>query len=112
MTGSIDAGALHLEFSGDIWYWRGPAPFHFISVPPDTSAAVLALASEVTYGWGMIPVRVRLGSSVWDTALWPKDGHYVVPIKDAVRRAEGLATGDIAAVELVVSPSSRRGRGR
>jgi hypothetical protein len=112
MTGAIDAGALQLEFSGEIWYWRGPAPYHFISVPADASAAVHAVASEVTYGWGMIPVQVRLGSSVWDTALWPKDGLYVVPIKDAVRRAEGLATGDIAAVELVVAPSGRRGRGR
>jgi hypothetical protein len=103
------AGALGLEFSGEIWYWRGPAPFHFISVPDDASAAVRAVASEVTYGWGMIPVRVRLGSSVWDTALWPKDGRYVVPIKDAIRRAERLAVGDTAEVELVVSPSRPAG---
>ena len=111
MTSQL-AGGLGLEFSGEIWYWRGPAPFHFISVPDDAVAAVHAVASEVTYGWGMIPVRVRLGSSVWDTALWPKDGRYVVPVKDAVRRAEGLAVGDSAEVQLVVSPSRRRGSNR
>ena len=29
----------------------------------------------------------------WKTSLWPKDGGYIVPIKDDVRRAEGLELG-------------------
>jgi hypothetical protein len=108
----MDLEALELDFTGDVWYWRGPSPFHFVTVPPDQADLLHGLSSIVTYGWGMIPVRVRLGSSVWATALWPKDGRYVVPIKDAVRRAEGLAPGDIAALQVVVSPSRRRRRDR
>jgi hypothetical protein len=94
--------ALELDFAGELWYWRGPAPYHFVTVPPDAARAIHAVAADVTYGWGMIPVKVRIGESAWETALWPKDGGYVVPIKDAFRKAEGLALGDTVAVELAV----------
>jgi hypothetical protein len=53
----------------------------------------------------MIPVEVRIGTTKWKTALWPKDGNYVLPIKDRVRMAERLELGDDVTVELeVVSP--------
>ena len=93
---------LRIEFAGEIWLWRGPAPYHFITVPDDGCADLRAIASVVSYGWGMIPATVRIGRTVFETALWPKDGRYVVPIKDVVRAAEALALGDIAAVELTV----------
>jgi hypothetical protein len=54
----------------------------------------------------MIPASVRIGESVWKTALWPKDGGYVVPIKDEFRKAEGLVLGDSAAVQLIVPPDA------
>lgn len=54
------------------------------------------------YGWGMIPVRVRLGGTEWTTAMFPKDGAYVVPIKDAARRSDGLAADDVVTVALTV----------
>jgi len=56
----------------------------------------------VTYGWGMIPVQVRIGQTSWKTSLWPKDGLYVVPIKDSVRRAEDLYEGDEVTIQLEV----------
>jgi Domain of unknown function (DUF1905) len=99
-TGNPDA--LELSFSGELWYWRGPAPYHFVTAPRDAASAIQAVAAKVTYGWGMVPVRVRIGNSVWATALWPKDGGYVVPIKDAFRKSEGLALGDVVAVQLTV----------
>ena len=102
VVGASRAAALELTFSGELWYWRGPAPYHFITVPPDAAAAIRAIASGVTYGWGMIPARVTIGNSAWTTALWPKDGGYVVPIKDAYRKSEGLALGDMVAVRLTV----------
>ena len=98
----MDADLLNLRFSGELWQWRGPAPFYFITVPEDASALVRELSTIVTYGWGMIPVRVRIGETVWETSLFPKDGRYVVPIKDVVRRAEGLVEGDMVALELAI----------
>ena len=91
------------EFSGEIWYWRGPAPFHFVTVPDRQSDEIKEISGFVTYGWGMIPVRVRIEKTEWKTALWPKDGRYIVPIKDAVRKAEELELGDTVTIRLEVS---------
>jgi hypothetical protein len=93
---------VEFEFTGEIWHWRGPAPFHFVTVPEEQAADIQALSSDVTYGWGMIPVQVRLGGTAWKTSLFPKDGGYVLPLKDAVRRAESVELGDTIEVELTV----------
>jgi Domain of unknown function (DUF1905) len=93
---------MRLEFSGEISYWRGPAPFYFVAVPSDGCREIRTIASAVTYGWGVIPVTVRIGGTVWTTSLFPKDGGYLVPIKDAVRRAEGLALGDEPTLALTI----------
>ena len=55
----------------------------------------------LTYGWGVIPVQVRIGDTEWETSLFPKDGCYLVPLKDRVRRAEGLDEGDEVTVYMV-----------
>ena len=93
---------MDLEFSGELWFWRGPSPYHFITVPDEESAELHAAAALVTYGWGMIPVAARIGGTGWTTSLFPKDGGYVVPVKDLVRNAEGLEVGDVVTVRLVV----------
>ncbi|MGN6302908.1 MAG: DUF1905 domain-containing protein [Angustibacter sp.] len=93
---------MQLRFSGEVWHWRGPAPYHFVSVPDAESDQLGAVAPLVSYGWGMVPVAVRLGRTRWTTALWPKDGGYVVPLKDAVRRAEQVEVGDVVTVDLTV----------
>jgi hypothetical protein len=93
---------VNLEFSGEIWPWRGPAPHHFITVPEEESNALHAASSSVTYGWGMIPVTAQIGSTRWTTSLFPKDGGYVVPVKASVRAAERLSIGDVVAVRLTV----------
>ena len=85
---------MEFEFSGEVFEWRGPSPFHFVRVPDDVAVEIRAVSSLVSYGWGVIPARVRIGSTGWTTSLFPKDGGYLVPIKDAVRHAEGLAVGD------------------
>jgi hypothetical protein len=91
-----------IEFSGAIWYWRGPAPFYFVTVPDGESRELKAVSGFVTYGWGMIPVIARIGQAEWKTALFPKDGRYLVPLKDSVRRAETLSEGDTVTVQLEV----------
>jgi len=93
---------MRIEFSGELWYWRGPAPHYFVSVPEEHCAALKGVLGLVTYGWGMIPVRVRLGNSEWQTSLFPKDGRYLVPIKARVRQAEQLTEGEAVALRLDV----------
>jgi hypothetical protein len=60
------------------------------------------VASLVTYGWGAIPVSVRIGETAWTTSLFPRNGRYLLPLKDAVRMAEDLALGDTVDVELII----------
>jgi hypothetical protein len=91
---------MDLEFTGEIIHWRGPAPFHFITVPDEESAAIEAVSSLVTYGWGAIPVKAHIGRTDFKTSLFPKGDLYLVPIKDAVRRAETLMLGDEVTVHL------------
>jgi hypothetical protein len=91
---------MDLEVTGEIWHWRGPAPFHFVTVPPEPAAAIRDVAALVSYGWGVIPVSVRLGATTFTTSLFPKDGGYLVPLKDAVRAAEGVALGDVVTMHL------------
>ena len=91
---------MDLEFHGEIIHWRGPSPFHFVTVPEEQSAAIEAVSSLVTYGWGAIPVKARIGRTDFKTSLFPKGDLYLVPIKDAVRRAEGLMLGDTVTVQL------------
>ena len=94
---------MELAFSGELWFWRGPAPWHFVTVPDEEAAAIEVISPAVTYGWGMIPVTVRVGGSEWTTSLWPKDGGYIVPLKAWVRRAEDLEVGDSVDVRLTVA---------
>ena len=94
---------MELAFHGELWFWRGPAPWHFVSVPDAECAALEAVAPVVTYGWGMIPVTARIGDSEWTTSLWPKNGGYIVPVKAWVRDAERLDIGDDVEVRLTVA---------
>jgi hypothetical protein len=91
-----------IEFKGKIWFWQGPAPWFFVTVPAKQSRNLKAVLSLVTYGWGMIPAIVRIGKTEWTTSLFPKDGRYIVPIKASVRKAENLEEGDQVTVRLEI----------
>lgn len=93
---------MELEFSGEVFSWRGPAPYHFVRVPPDEAEQIQEMAAAVTYGWGMVPVAVTVGDTTVTTSLWPKDGSYVVPLKDAIRTPEGIALDDVVTVRLTI----------
>lgn len=97
------AGGMDLKFSGEIWFWKGPAPWYFVTVPEDDCGALEATSAFVTYGWGMIPVAAQIGETQWTTSLFPKDGQYIVPIKASVRKAERLDQGDTVTVRLNVN---------
>ena len=91
-----------IEFDGVIFYWRGPAPWFYVAVPESHSRDIKAISEFVTYGWGVIPVRARIGKTTFKTSLFPKDGLYLVPIKVSVRKAEKLEEGDTVTLQLEV----------
>ncbi len=65
---------MNIEFDGKIWFWQGPAPWYFVTVPAKQCRDLKAISGFVTYGWGMIPANVRIGKTEWKTSLFPKDG--------------------------------------
>lgn len=91
-----------MEWTGQVWYWKGPAPHFFLTVPPSESREIKVVANRVTYGWGMVPVRARIGTTEFTTAMFEKDGGYVLPVKLAVRKSEGIEEGDTVAVEIEI----------
>lgn len=95
--------------SGVVFEWRGPAPYHFLAIGGDVADAIRHRSVEVSYGWGMIPVSCRAGSTAFTTSLWPKGDEYYLPLKDAVRAAEHIVLGDHLAVDLSVAGLPERG---
>lgn len=93
---------MNFTFTASVWEWRGPAPYHFVSVPLEIAQEIKELASAVTYGWGMIPVDGKIGNTSFTTSLWAKNGTYAVPLKDALRKAEGISLNDTVSVELTL----------
>lgn len=93
---------MEIEFTGEIFPWHGPSPFHFIAVPRAECVTLKEKWSFASYGWGMIPVTARIGDTEYMTSLFPKNGGYLVPVKDVVRNAEELDDGDAVSVLLAI----------
>lgn len=93
---------MQCTFAGPVFEWRGPAPHHFVEVPPDVADEIASIAKEVSYGWGVIPATVVLGGTTFTTSLFPREDGYLVPIKVAVRRAEHVDVGDVVELELTI----------
>ncbi|MBS1702097.1 MAG: DUF1905 domain-containing protein [Armatimonadetes bacterium] len=91
-----------LEFEAEAIWWRGPAPFVFLPIPAKESAEIKSISSQVTYGWGCIPVTVTIGETEYTTSLFPKDGIYLVPVKVVVQKAEGVKVGDVVSATVEV----------
>jgi Domain of unknown function (DUF1905) len=94
--------AMQLSFTTKVITWRGPAPFFYAPLPAEEAEAVRLVASAVTYGWGVIPVRATLNGLTFTTSLFPKDGTYLVPLKAAVRKPFDIGDGDTISLELVL----------
>jgi len=52
---------MELKISGEVWYWRGPSPFYFVTVPKKQGEKIKEIASLVTYGWGGNPCYRKVG---------------------------------------------------
>ncbi len=90
------------RFEAPVIYWRGPAPHVFARLPAEAAAGIRALGPGVSYGWGCVPVSATIAGVAFTTALIPKDGTYLLPLKVAVRRQLGLVEGEDVRVEMRV----------
>ena len=100
-----------LSFTGSLWCWRGAGggAWHFVTI---TGAAAESLAGTALMrrlegagrGFGSLRVSATVGTTTWQTSVFPQkqeDGAaWLLPVKAAVRRAEGLVEGDPIALWL------------
>ncbi len=88
-------------FEVPLWRWREGA-WHFVTVPAAVSDEIDEVVGDATGGFGSVRVEVSVGGSVWRTSLFPSTEQqaFVLPVKKAVRSAEGLAEGESATVTV------------
>ena len=98
---------VRFQFEATVIEWRGPSPYFYAPVPADVAAELRSLSRAVSYGWGVIPVAAELGGVPFKTSLFPKDGGYLLPLKDAVRRRAAVTAGDTVAIEMTLADVER-----
>jgi hypothetical protein len=101
MTADADPLA-EIAFEAQVVHWRGPSPYFFAVLPDAAAEEVRRVARAASYGWGVVPVEARLADTAFTTSLFPRDGGYLLPLKDAVRRAAAVTAGDRVAVAMTV----------
>jgi hypothetical protein len=91
-------------FTSKIWLYPGNAAWHFVTVPKDMSEQVTKKYKHMKRGFGSLKVVATIGKTSWDTSIFPdsRSGTYLLPIKLAVRKKEGLAMEDMVTVALSV----------
>lgn len=93
-----------VDFEAELWIWdaRRLDNWTFVSLPADASEDIRELTEGQARGFGSVRVRVTVGGSVWTTSIFPdnKRGAYVLPVKRAVRKAEGLDAGEVVTVSV------------
>lgn len=97
--------------TGKLWLWTGPegtAAWHFLTIDGKAAEAIRVhevmrrLEHGAGRGFGSVKVRASIGQTRWATSVFPskESGGWLLPVKLAVRKAEDLAAGDAAEVEL------------
>lgn len=99
-------------FGADLWRYQGEAAWFFVTLPHDVADDIEESAPPPSgRGFGSVRVEVTLGDTTWATSLFPdtKAASYVLPVKRAVRLAEGIDDGDRVRVLLRLIDDSRPG---
>lgn len=93
-----------LTFEAELWRYPGESGWCFVTVPVALAEEIREVAGEVRRGFGSVRVSVTVGSTTWSTSVFPdaSSGSYVLPMKQAVRRAESLEVGDPVPVSLTL----------
>jgi hypothetical protein len=91
------------RFTAELWPWKPDGGWYFLTLPAG-AAEVVREHPRPPRGFGSVRVRATVGSTTWATSVFPDSGSgsYVLPVKKAVRRAEGLEDGDPVEVDLDV----------
>ncbi|WP_129337391.1 DUF1905 domain-containing protein [Cellulomonas endophytica] len=95
---------MEVDFEAELYVWdaRKADTWTFVALPPEVADEIDEVAAGRSGGFGSLRVEVTVGRTVWRTSIFPDKGAatFVLPVKRAVRRAEGVEAGDRVAVTL------------
>lgn len=92
--------------SARVWLYTGNGAWHFVTIPKVESADIRARFEKNARGWGSLPVIVTVGKTSWKTSIFPdkKSEGYLLPLKSAVRKKEGIFEGDTISFSVEIKP--------
>ncbi|SDT17106.1 DUF1905 domain-containing protein [Microterricola viridarii] len=93
---------MRFEFTSPLWEWSSQGASWFFVTLPEEASEDLREIPRMPRGFGAIKVRVTVGGTSWLTSVFPdsRTGGHWLPIKKAVRVAEGLEDGEPVQVSL------------
>lgn len=96
------------SFTAPLWQWMARRDeWFFVSVPDDLSDEITARTDGLRGGFDSVPVEVTIGGTSWRTSIFPGgEGFYWLPLKKAVRVAEGIERDSIVDVVLELRAST------
>ncbi len=91
---------MQVSFESLVTRWGARVDSWFFATMPEDLSRELRELPSPGRGFGSLRVRARIGVSLWRTSIFPGAEGYVLPLKRAVREAEGIAEGDLVTVDL------------
>jgi Domain of unknown function (DUF1905) len=94
---------MRFRFTAPLWEWSAQGGWFFVTLPEEAADDIREVP-RMPRGFGAVRVRATIGGTTWSTSVFPdqKHGSYLLPVKKAVRTAEGIGEGDDVEVALEV----------
>ena len=99
-----------ITHTGPLWRWttdKAPAAWFFVTIDGEAGEVLSATAlmhrleTGRRAGFGSLKVTAQIGDSSFSTSVFrSKDTGWMLPVKAAIRKAEGLTEGDCVTVLL------------
>lgn len=100
----------NVSTAATLWVWKGdgPAAWHFLTINGPAGETIAAheamerLELGKGRGFGSVKVAAQIGDSSWKTSVFPSKSveGWLLPVKAAIRKAEGIVEGDEVMVTL------------
>lgn len=93
---------MRIEFESAVTRWEKRVDSWFFATMPAELSIELRELPSPPRGFGSLRVRARIGASIWDTSIFFDGTAFVLPLKKAIREAQGIDEGDVVVVDLEI----------
>lgn len=92
------------KFKSKVSVYPGEVAWYFVTLPKSIAREIDFEHGHHKAGFGSLRVEVAIGDTSWQTSIFTdtKSNSYMLPIKSAVRKAEGIDAGDRVQINLEI----------